>query len=340
MVEKRNEIGSEFWEVPTCKNENLIFPDNTVWYLSGRSALRAIIKDIKLSNALKCVALPSWCCDSMIEPFIKEGVQVEFYPVYFEEGHLKIDFSHIENCDAILKMDYFGFKRKHDLEFDGIVIEDVTHSVFNGDFPSADYTFGSLRKWAGFYTGGFAFKNNGYLECDLKKPNNEYIELRKNAMQNKREYIEGRIEQKDFLNQFIKAEEMLDSVGIEGASETDIINAKFADVSLIKTKRRKNAEILLGELSELSLFKALEEDDCPLFVPILVPNGKRDKLRKHLIEKQIYCPTHWPLTEFHKIDDKSKEIYQDEISIVCDQRYNTEDMKRICFEIKSFLNLR
>ena len=141
MTEKRNEIGSEFWEVPTCQNENLIFPQNTAWYISGRSALKAIIKDIKLSNVLNCVALPSWCCDSMIEPFVQEGVQIKFYPVYFDQGYLKIDFSYIENCDAILKMDYFGFKRKHDLEFGGIVIEDVTHSVFNGDFPSADYTF-------------------------------------------------------------------------------------------------------------------------------------------------------------------------------------------------------
>ena len=35
MAKVRNEIGSEFWEVPTCQTENLIFPDNTVWYISA-----------------------------------------------------------------------------------------------------------------------------------------------------------------------------------------------------------------------------------------------------------------------------------------------------------------
>ena len=159
-----SEIGSEFWNVPVCNSENKLFPDNTTWYLSGRAALRAIITDIKNKIDFKRVALPSWCCDSMITPFLEERIEVEFYSVYFENGTFKKEFSNISKCDAILLMDYFGFKRNFDISFDGIIINDITHSVFCGEFSDADYTFGSLRKWAGFYTGGFAFSRTGLLK--------------------------------------------------------------------------------------------------------------------------------------------------------------------------------
>ena len=90
----------------------------------------------------------------------------------------------------------------------------------------------------------------------------------------------------------------------------------------------------------MAVFKELKENDCPLFVPLLIDEDKRDALKNHLIKKQIYCPVHWPVTEFHKLNDKTEEIYKKEISIVCDQRYTVNDMKRIASEIKYFPNLR
>ena len=74
----------------------------------------------------------------------------------------------------------------------------------------------------------------------------------------------------------------------------------------------------------------------PLFVPVLVPEGRRDALRKHLIQNEIYCPVHWPLTEHHKIDQRSAAIYENELSLVCDQRYGAADMERIVKTVKNF----
>lgn len=334
------EIGSEFWNIPLCYKENEIFPSNTEWFVSGRSALKAIIKDIKSKTTFESVALPSWCCDSMISPFIEAQVNVKFYPVYFEFGELKKDFTDISDCDAILIMDFFGYKRQTSIDFKGIVINDITHTAFCGYDLTADYTFGSLRKWTGFYTGGFAFNKNGSLKIKKEKINTQYVELRNNAMQKKSDYINGEIENKDFLIDFSNAEEMLESFEVMDAFEEDISCAKKIDADFIKLCRRKNAEVLLQELSDLAIFPELEENDCPLFVPLFIPNGKRDDLRKYLIKKQIYCPVHWPLSEYHKIANECKSLYQNEISVVCDQRYDENDMKRICFEIKSFLNLR
>ena len=78
----------------------------------------------------------------------------------------------------------------------------------------------------------------------------------------------------------------------------------------------------------------MKENDCPLFVPILVEN--RNELRKYLISKNIYCPVHWPISSLHKLSDEERYIYDHEISLVCDQRYNLEDMDYICECIKEF----
>ena len=64
------EIGSEFWDIPVSEERNDLFPNYTQWYLSGRSALQAIIKELQ---NLHTVAMPSWCCDSMVKPFIDAG---------------------------------------------------------------------------------------------------------------------------------------------------------------------------------------------------------------------------------------------------------------------------
>lgn len=340
MIGNNFEIGSEFWDVPVCETENYIIPSNTEWFVSGRSALKAIIKDIKTEITFNSAALPSWCCDSMIIPFLEEGINVEFYPVYLENGKLKKDFTGVFDCDAILIMDYFGYKRQTNLDFDGIVIRDITHSVFCNYDIIADYTFGSFRKWAGFYTGGFAFKKNGFLKSESRQINSDYVELRRKAMQKKNDYINRKNKNKDFLNDFACAEEMLEEFDVMSGCAEDVFRAKRLDIDFIKQRRRKNAQVLLDELSDLAIFPELAEDDCPLFVPLVIPNSRRDELRQYLITKQIYCPIHWPLTNHHKTDDKSMEIYQKGISIVCDQRYDENDMRRICFEIKSFLNLR
>ena len=88
------EIGSEFWDVPICNKKNNLFPNDTRWLLSGRQALEYIILD----SGIKSISMPRWCCESMIHPFIKHGLYVDFYD---EEPNYSFD--------AVLIIDYFGF---------------------------------------------------------------------------------------------------------------------------------------------------------------------------------------------------------------------------------------
>jgi hypothetical protein len=63
------------------------------------------------------------------------------------------------------------------------------------------------------------------------------------------------------------------------------------------------------------------------FVPILLPN--RNEIRAHLTKNEIYCPVHWP-----KPEGCESNIYDHELSLICDQRYGIKDMKRIVFRTK------
>ena len=336
----RKEIGSEFWDVPMSSAKNSVFPVDTKWFVSGRSALGFIISDIKLRQAFNTVAVPSWCCDSMIEPFLKEGIEVVFYSVYVENGELVQDVSEATRCDAILVMDYFGYASAQDYSsFPGIVIRDLTHSLFSEKYRDADYYFGSLRKWCGIWTGGFAWREASWLSKNsIKAPDVNYLNLREQAMNEKAKYIYALQDGKEYLAKFSQAEEMLERMSdIQYAAERDIYCAERIDVTSIKTARRKNAEVLLEHFASIAIFKEINDKACPLFVPILVADGRRDDLRKFLIQNEIYCPVHWPITPLHKTNEKTKRLYAEELSIICDQRYTVNDMQKICQAVKYFL---
>lgn len=327
------EIGSEFWNVEVCKNKNKFFSNNVSWYLSGRSALKAIIADIKQQKNVFSVAMPSWCCDSMITPFLEEGIEVCFYPVQIKDGALIQQIDIADNCDILYLMDYFGYVQDFSFEFSGIIIRDITHSVFSKKYNDADYYFGSLRKWSGFFTGGFAIglgENNETHDCNI------YLSLRQTAMQEKSEYICGKSQSKNYLSIFEKAEKLLDTCQADKAALCDIERAKFFDVDFIKKRRRENAELLLKEFSNIAIFSEVKSHDCPMFVPVLLDNSRRNSLRAYLIEKKIYCPIHWPISKYHSLNSDTSDIYERELSLICDQRYDANDMIRMIDVIKKF----
>ena len=327
------EIGSEFWNVPTGKG-NQIFPKSTQWFLSGRSALQAIIKDMK---GAKTVAIPSWCCESMVKPFVDAGMDVRFYPVYPKEVLIQEEK---EDCDVLFVMDYFGYTATRNMEHP-CVIRDVTHSILSSTYTDADYYFGSLRKWCGVWTGGYAWTKDAHSLVMEDTGGRDYRWFREKAMDFKSLYINNVLTQgeqketdKDFLTFYEQAEKQLELVGIAPAAERDVLLANTLDVQFIKSRRRANAKILMEAFKDYLLFPELGGMDCPMFVPILVPDGKRNELRSYLIENKIYCPIHWPVSGYHKLDEKTEFLYKNELSLVCDQRYTEEDMCREVETIK------
>ena len=334
----RTEIGSEFWDVPLTEKENRIF-DNATWFVSGRAAFRSILQQIKIENAglkpLK-VALPSYLCESMIEPLIKESIEYKYYAVTFENGSFQRDFSNIDDCNIVLVIDYFGYETLTNSfpRSNKTIIRDLTHSIFTKKYDDADYCFGSLRKWAGFLCGGFAWKREGRI-FEPTEITSDYIALRKKAMDLKSDYIDEKTSSKDYLNVYHGAECLLENCDIAMGDSDDIKNAKHLDVEFIKVTRRNNAAVLLDGLADFCLITSLNPNDCPLFVPIVIDD--RDKLRKYLIDRNIYCPIHWPKP--YKDQNESDDLYGMELSLVCDQRYSASDMRRIVSTVREFMEI-
>ncbi len=321
------EIGSEFWDVP-IKDKNNLFPKCAQWYLSGRSALQAIIRELK---DCRSIAMPSWCCESMIKPFIDAGINVHFYSSCPDQKPRY-------DCDALYLMDYFGYTSSISISsvYRGIIIRDITHSILSTLYSDADYYFGSLRKWCGVWTGGYAWSSDGKKIADPSNNEIEYALLRKQAMELKEKYINGEIKEKKHLEIFNMAENVLESVEIGSASERDIHLAEMLDVKFIRAIRRENAEVLRKAFSSWLIFPKMELTDCPMFVPVLIPNGKRDELKRYLNDQRIYSPNLWPMSRYHQLTEDEKSFYDNELSLVCDQRYSVEDMKRIVRTIKNF----
>lgn len=323
------EIGGEFWDVPVIEEINTLFPDSAQWFLAGRSALAAIIKDIKSKREVHTVAMPSWCCDSMIIPFLREDIEVRFYPVYWKNG---LRQEPKQDSDILFLMDYFGYTSDTSVSHP-CVIRDITHSVFSHQYTDASYCFGSLRKWCGVKSGGFAWG----IQTEKAGADKKFTDLRTAAMHEKEEYITRRTGSKNYLKIYEEAEEYLDNLeGVFEADTDDIEVIRHLDISRIRSKRRENACILMRELKERLIFPSISTEDCPMFVPVLVPNEKRDSLRGYLIQHDIYCPVHWPVSEYHKLEERELNIYQNELSIICDQRYIEEDIYRIVDTINKF----
>lgn len=338
------EIGSEFWESS---------PQIGVkeYFLSGRTALEFIIRDILESHSYESVLMPSYCCNTMIEPFVRHGINIRFYDVYCDESEgLSLDLPEYKENEILYYMTYFGFNRINGLEINNlrdkydVIINDKTHSWLSGkSLIEEDYSYTSFRKWNGFSGIAEASKRDSSFsllsENDI---NEEYISKREEAAGWKELFIKGEIDSKDvFLEMFHDAEELLenDYVGYQPSYRAlkELITCDWASV---KKRRRKNAELLLDGIRGVPeiklLFKNMDQEDVPLFVPILVRND-RDALRRFLIENHVYCPVHWPLSSLHQnITARTQDIYEHELSLICDQRYDESDMKRIIVLINKY----
>lgn len=350
------EIGSEFW----TENHNYI-KENEEVFLAGRHALDAIIKDILTEWEITSVLMPSYCCQTMIAPFLHNGIEVRFYEIYFDGKELRAVLPEAKRNEVFYMMKYFGSNRMtylddygNDLFFLEIgrmwdfVIEDATHNYFHEYFSSlADYTFVSFRKWMPLDGLAIARKRNGRFRSLPKewKTNEDYYRIKSQAFSLKSTYMSGGDVQKDeFLKLFSEAEKVLKNSAEMCRPNLNTMIQFYTEmnhVAEMASVRRRNAEVLRDGLRDIDEIQFLISQDekgaVPLFQAVLVPTEKRDSLRKALIDSDIYCPVHWPISDSHAgISERAKEIYDRELSLICDQRYGREGMLREIKAIREF----
>lgn len=352
------EIGSEFWidknnisesskEMPSWLNKF----GNVVLTTSGRGALSLLLDQV--NPRVKKALLPSYICDSVILPFEKAGYELNYYDVdkYFRP--IDIEFIKNSNTGIFLHMGYFGFQTNEVLSDtisslkskSIIVIEDVTHTLFSDHNRPIDNDFviGSIRKWFGTPGGGF-LASYKIMNCELFDDTSDFINLREISLHRKFEYMNSRDKsmKSSYLSGFKTAEQILDEdIKTYKIDQTSEMIIKSLDNKWLQNSRKRNYEFLVDQLSGLNeievIFSNLENDIIPMFFPIYIKRN-RDKLRQSLIEKEIYCPVHWPIPKQLNgcLNGATKNVYDSILSIPCDQRYQIEDLRRITSEIFRF----
>ena len=332
------EIGSEFMSnsFKYGKNQYINLVDYPKRYvLSGRTGLYLIAQELKMEGE-KSIALPAYCCSSMIFPFIESGFDIEFY----SENSLPISKN-------ILIMDYFGFFSNSTLDFvryckkqNKVIIVDATQTAFSKfeTYNYSDYMVVSYRKWLDCLCAA-VYSKKGFKTEEYLKENIEYTSKWRRASKMKKKYVEECIgEKNEYLDVFKNANRILASDYKEyRASISEIQIFENLDSNFLRDCRRKNAQILIQLLKNtgLLMFQEINSEDCPLHVPIVLETVKRNILRKKMISSDIYCPCHWPI-------DKNSiyietELHYKEMSLICDQRYSDEDMKREASKIIEYI---
>ena len=358
----QKEIGSNFWLNPHEVYNEIPLGDPTqfncagedsVWLSTGRSAIRFVIEAIeKRRSGLKKVAvLPSFTCNTVIEPFLKSGYIVFYYPV---EKDLRttsdaILQTAIENdASIVLFHRYFGFDTLdgqvdkmceilHDLG--KYTIEDCTQCLYSDIHRSnCDFAVGSIRKWTGTPDGGFAVCREGEF---FGKPQKTDVILEKakvEASYAKYRYLfEYEGEKSEMLAMYRHAEDILDNqTEIYAISTTSVKVQSNLNIDNLKRKRRENFK-LLGKIisSRVKTVFCLNNQEVPLYFPIIVDD--RTALQRYIIENDIYAPVIWPKSEIQPIVcDGAENAYKHLLCIPIDQRYDEEDMNRIVKVINNF----
>lgn len=347
-----SEIGSEFeWQdyiiSSNSKEIELPYKDNGTFTFSGRTSIELALKNIsKGSKAL----VPSYCCDSMLEPFRNAGFLITYYDVNYDGSGIAVgvDKNQLLESDVFLKCNYFGYTveypedcLKYFKQHDGIIIEDITHSLLSKEVSkgNSDYFVASLRKWGALLDGGYCSSSKELAIIFTKQPDSTFLEIKEKAMKEKLSYTNGKLFDKEtFLSNFNLSNHIL-ARDYSGLSISDVSKNIFDNMPFqeMVERRRENAKALyegLKHISHIRFLFSLDKMECPLFVPVLLDKNIRTKLRQHLIDNKIYCPIHWPRPNEFMVSN----LYDEELSLICDQRYNTRDMKRVVNIIASFFS--
>ena len=176
------EIGSEFWLEKKEENNHTSYiidsNENKILCMSGRTAIDYALFLFQKQRKILDVYFPSYCCQSMLQPFLERNIKIHFYSVRFEKGKFIFDIDCNKKCDLFFAMNYFGFAANNmDYYIDNfkrknvIVIEDSTHSWLSQRKynRNSDFVVASLRKWFPIISGGVLINPSGNIRLSVEQ---------------------------------------------------------------------------------------------------------------------------------------------------------------------------
>ena len=345
-----NEFGSDFHYVSGFQGVGNTLHDfypHANYYADGRQALIHLYH----SQGWQRLWMPVYFCYDVIASQKEAGLNLKFYkdcPGDPDESKTLEDILSkglFRPTDAVLRVNYYGARscRNTDKLPVAAVVEDHTHDLI-GDWPThstADWCIASLRKTLPIPEGGILWSPMG-LKLP-KAPNssseNEHIATtRWSAMKLKARYLAGEsVEKDEFRKGYLDTEDFFDHAPVCALDKAGLEYIKTFDVRGWYDQKRNNWELLRDINKEGVRVITPECADCYSFSLVLVFDNpdERDRVRKALIEHQIYPAVLWnvPGTIGCEALDFSRRM----LSIHCDGRYANDEIMEMKSVIESIL---
>jgi|GEM_PF-2486715 len=349
-INKRWEVGSEFHCLDYSVHKNDVLPwdkCNYYYFGSGRDSLRSIIRNIKCRNKSFTLWLPEYFCQEVVLDLLREGIEIKFYPLDPESMKSDVSSINIKKNDAIMLINLFGIKFFD--EYDNIptnvfIIENHTHDPFSfyAYNSKAHYCFASLRKTLPIPCGIVWSQNmiNEVENYKITKIRHKAISDKLIAMQLKSLYLKGFDLSKDIYRTIeIKAEKNMGrgNISLAPAWVESIVNS--FPILNCREKRKNNYIKFLGYLDDkikenILLPKDINRTYPFMIIMLLRTKTERDKVRKMLIENNIFPAILWKPSKHKLFSTKNYEerhnAFSDRmLAIHCDMRYDHKDMRKV-----------
>lgn len=285
------------------------------------SARNAALYILRAKKAKK-VWLPYFLCDSVSGVCDREGIPYEFYHIganfepLFDRELAENEWLYIVNYYGQIDADTaLGYQKRY-----GNVIFDNVQAFFQRPVDGMPTVY-SCRKF-------FGVPDGGYAACDTKW--NE--PLPKDTSGDRLTHLLGRLESGSasaYYAEYQASNRRFKDLELREMSDFTKNLMGAIDYAAVKKRREDNFRFLdvqLGSQNQLQL----KLPEGAFAYPFYHPNGMM--LKKRLAAEKIYVPTLWP-NVLELADGIEKDYAENILPLPCDQRYDAEDMARICSEI-------
>lgn len=313
------EIGGYF-DLESNVERNTAFHSQGIYLNSGRNALEYILRSLP---HIKKMWIPYFTCEVLLEPLDKLNIAYSFYHVN-EQLELSEDVQ-LDSDEFLLVTNYYGIKdeyiRELALRYSSRLIVDNAQALFAEPIKGIKSIY-SPRKYVGIPDGGIVYIDGGIdvhqFDIDISYERCSHLL--------KRVDIGAGAGYADFKENSSK----LQGQPIRRMSKLTQRLFHSIDFCNIRSKRRDNFRMLHERLKQTNQLFIPEMDSfsCPLVYPYYVKDAT---LKKKLIENKIFVATYWPnVLEWCKPMDIEYQLAKYVIPLPIDQRYDIQNMERIC----------
>ena len=333
---------SVLYALKTCYSKH---SHNCLFVRDGRQAIKSVLmSNYRFVKDKKCY-LPAYLCSSILRPFRELKLNVKFYP---HSHPLKPEINFDLKDSVVFILDYFGVESLSNSEISelarrNLVILDIPNSIFNASrFNIKErniFLVASLRKVFPIPDGGAVYYKSRSFFTNTREATG--YEKMLEAMFLKKFYlkIKSYKELKDyFFKLYQDYESVKDSgtIAIEKIPEVSLHILGNLSIEEIICRRAQNLKYLYENLSDFFLF-TYDEVKSPFFAPLVFSSsGERERVRKLLIQHDVYPPVHWELpAEVPKSFEYEHHLSKRIISIPIDQRYTERELSVVVRLLKT-----